>query len=408
MGAPVGIALISLEGIFLRVNPALCEMLARTERELIGSTSRPFTHPDDLERTDAGYDHLRSAGTALTVHKRYLRPDGQIVWADARGTVICDDAGRPCHVVAYFLDVSARKLAEQQSVEARQDFEAAFAEAPIGMAIVALDGRFIKVNRTLCDLTGYTEKQFQQLTFHELTHPDDLDTHVEHMQRLLAGKIARFRLEKRYLTAQRREIWVSLAISLVRDADGHPLHCITQTEDISERKRLEAALRHLADHDPLTDVWNRRRFQAELQYQVDRCQRYGESAALLLIDLDRFKTINDTHGHAAGDQVLKTVAGQLGGRLRSTDLIARLGGDEFAIILSCVSPAQAQEVAIALAEQVAATPIRIGDAEITATISIGIASISEHKTLADALRHADLSMYQDKARDGSSAVNAEL
>jgi diguanylate cyclase (GGDEF)-like protein/PAS domain S-box-containing protein len=402
-GAPVGIALISLEGVFLRVNPELCRMLDRVEQELIGSTSRPFTHPDDLELTDAAYVHLTSVDTPLSVEKRYVRPDGRVVWADTRGVAILDAAGRPSHIVSHFLDVTARKLAEQQSVEARQDFEAAFTEAPIGMAIVGLDGRFMKVNRTLCELTGYTEDQFQDVTFHELTHPDDLESHTDHMQRLLAGRISRFVLEKRYFTADRREIWVKLAISLVRDVEGQPLHFVSQTEDISERRRLEAALQHLADHDPLTGVWNRRRFQAELQHQIDRGQRYGDSAALLLLDVDRFKSINDTHGHAAGDQLLKSVAAELQGRLRTTDSIARLGGDEFAIILGNISSAQADHVAAGIAEQVAATTIKIGDAELSATVSIGVAFINEHKTPAAALRQADLAMYQVKLHRQSTA-----
>ena len=126
-------------------------------------------------------------------------------------------------------------------------------------------------------------------------------------------------MEKRYFTAQGHLIWVGLAVSLVRDEAGRPVHFISQITDISERKRMETKLRRLADHDSLTGLWNRRRFEDELQRQVGRCQRYGERAALLLTDLDGFKDVNDTFGHKAGDDLLKVVATGLRARLRHTD-----------------------------------------------------------------------------------------
>ena len=119
----------------------------------------------------------------------------------------------------------------------------------------------------------------------------------------------------------------------MRDRDGAPLHYIAQLQDISERKRLEEHLRHLADHDPLTGLRNRRLFEHDLRLQVARSRRYGEQAALMVIDLDDFKRVNDRHGHKVGDDTLKAVARALTRRLRETDLVARLGGDEFAVLL---------------------------------------------------------------------------
>ena len=109
------------------------------------------------------------------------------------------------------------------------------------------------------------------------------------------------------------------------------------------RKRMEASVQRLADHDPLTDLWNRRRFEEELRRQVARCQRYGEKAALLVMDLDGFKAVNDSFGHKVGDDLLKLVAAALQRRVRGTDAVARLGGDEFAVLLGNVSPDQAAE-----------------------------------------------------------------
>ena len=179
------------------------------------------------------------------------------------------------------------------------------------------------------------------------------------------------------------------------------MHFIVQVEDISERKRLAASLQRLADHDSLTELWNRRRFGEELDRQLGRCHRYRERAALLLVDLDGFKQVNDHHGHRAGDELLTCVARALRTRLRSTDSLARLGGDEFGVILANVSPAQATELAAALRDVVSASGIRVNATEVRVTASVGVAPLDFH-TASDeeALEQADTAMYRDKAAHG--------
>ncbi len=153
---------------------------------------------------------------------------------------------------------------------------------------------------------------------------------------------------------------LQLAVSLVRDGAGEPLHFVAQIQDISERKSLEQRLRHLADTDPLTGLWNRRSFEAELAQQARRCERYGEQAALLVLDLDGFKATNDAEGHQAGDRALRRAAGAMRAALRTSDMLARIGGDEFAALLLHVSPAAARRCARAGASPgwTRSTPIR--------------------------------------------------
>ena len=188
-----------------------------------------------------------------------------------------------------------------------------------------------------------------------------------------------------------------LAISLVRDRDGTPLHYIVQLQDISERKRLEERLRHLADHDPLTGLRNRRLFEYDLELQVGRCQRYGEHAALMLIDLDDFKHVNDSHGHRVGDDALRAVARTLTRRLRTTDLVARLGGDEFAVLLPHMDHPSAERVAADLTNVIATCVVDAGDAVVHLSGSVGFTLIDRQaRDDEQILVEADRAMYAAK------------
>jgi diguanylate cyclase (GGDEF)-like protein len=235
------------------------------------------------------------------------------------------------------------------------------------------------------------------LTLQEITHPEDRDSDREEVEALLAGQTERYSVEQVYFAARGRLIWTKVARSLVRDSDGKPLHFIVHVEDISERKRMESSLQRLADHDSLTDLWNRRRFEEELKRQIGRCRRYAEKAALLLMDLDGFKAVNDSFGHKAGDDLLKLVAAALKRRVRGTDAVARLGGDEFAVLLGKVSPDQASEVAEQLHALVAAASLELADGRVSVTASVGVVFLDERIADAqDAMVRADVAMYDVK------------
>src|SRR6201999_3815956 len=146
----------------------------------------------------------------------------------------------------------------------------------------------------------------------------------------------------RYYTREGHLIWVLLAVAIVRDEDGSPRHFISQVQDISERKRLETHTYELANRDPITSLYNRRRFEEELRRAIGRCREGGESAALLLLALDRFKAVNDSDGHVAGDRLIRMVGQTLDERISAPDIAARIGGDEFAVILRDIDLAQAR------------------------------------------------------------------
>ena len=209
------------------------------------------------------------------------------------------------------------------------------------MALTSPDFRFLRVNRALCQITGYTPAQLEGLPVASITHPDDLKADWEARGAMLEGELSSHRAERRYLHASGSAVWVAINSTLVRDADGKPLHFLSQMQDITERRRHEAELRHMADHDPLTGLLNRRSFERELERHVAYVERYGPKGAAIVLDLDHFKTINDTLGHSAGDELIVRVAHALRSRLRESDVLARLGGDEFAILLPEATPEEA-------------------------------------------------------------------
>jgi diguanylate cyclase (GGDEF)-like protein/PAS domain S-box-containing protein len=308
--------------------------------------------------------------------------------------------------VAVILDITARRAADEIARSSHDDFEQVFERAPIGMGLLDLDGRWTLVNRALCEITGYTTEELIGQRFAEITHPDDVDNDVAQQARLLAGGIPAFQTEKRYFNAAGEIMSAILSISLVRDGGAAPVHFIAQLQDISERKRLEEHLRHLADHDPLTGLRNRRLFEHDLKLQVARCRRYGEHAAVMVVDLDAFKQINDLHGHKVGDDALKAVATALTRRLRETDLVARLGGDEFAVLLPHADEHGTVLVAESLARVIAACSVDVGDAVAHPSGSVGVAMIDQQTASAEqVLVEADRAMYAAKrAKATATAV----
>jgi diguanylate cyclase (GGDEF)-like protein/PAS domain S-box-containing protein len=278
-----------------------------------------------------------------------------------------------------------------------EHFELLFERAPIGTGLIDQDDRWVLVNQALCDITGYTSDELIGKRFADISHPEDATNDTARRQQLLDGEIPTFQTEKRYFNAAGETMSALLSFSLVRDQQDEPLHFIVQMQDISERKHLEEHLRHLADHDPLTGLRNRRLFEHDLKLQLGRCQRYSEQAALLAIDLDGFKQVNDHHGHKVGDDALKAVARTLTRRLRTTDLVARLGGDEFAVLLPHMDREGAEIVAEDLMRVIEACGVDAGEHVVHLAGSVGFALI-DHSTVTDTevLVEADRAMYAVK------------
>jgi diguanylate cyclase (GGDEF)-like protein/PAS domain S-box-containing protein len=274
-------------------------------------------------------------------------------------------------------------------------FQSAFARAPIGMALVDMAGRLLRVNEALCRIIGYTAEQVGTRSFRDLSDPRDADVDAAQHLELLDGRVPTYQIEKRYRHAWGHLVWVLLNVSLVRDDEGQPLHVIAQVQDISERKELEGRLEHLVDHDFVTGLFNSRRFEQALAQETKSAARYGGGGAVLLLDLDHFKEVNDQFGHKAGDDLLKTVAAALRSSSRETDVLARLGGDEFGIILPQVNAEQAEVVAGDVVSALRRQTSILGEQTIRVTASVGVALFDGFNNI-EILAAADLAMFEAK------------
>jgi diguanylate cyclase (GGDEF)-like protein/PAS domain S-box-containing protein len=397
-GAPGGIALERTDGTFFKVNERLCQMLGYTESELIGKTSLDITHPDDLDENHHGLSDLLAGRIAVDEReKRYVRADGTAIWVRMSVSLVRGEEGEPLYLVAQSRDITEARRQEEKLSEITARFEGAFAHTPIGMSLVGLDGSWLQVNHALCGITGRTEDELLNSHFQDITHPDDVYIGLEGLGDLLAGHVVTWEAEKRYIHPDGHTVWVALSASAVRDKAGEPLYLVAQTRDISNTKRLARELVHLADHDTLTELYNRRRFESELEQQVALAHRYGDRAALVMLDVDHFKYVNDSLGHSVGDDVISHVGRVLAGRLRETDIIARLGGDEFAAILHHVDAVEAQRITCELVGHIEANPFVHADHPYLLSASAGVVMLQADTASAeDAMVEVDIALYEAK------------
>jgi diguanylate cyclase (GGDEF)-like protein/PAS domain S-box-containing protein len=328
-----------------------------------------------------------------------VRKDGSVVTVSLTASVIRDARGRAVAVSSIARDITERAQARAELHAAQERFRIAFEKSPIGMAIVGLDGRFLRVNDALAEITGHAVDELEGRATTSLRHPEDPPLDGDCIGGLLERAGSHFSTDRRILDAGGRLVWAAVSVTCVRDADARPEHFLVQVQDITDRRRTEAQLQHMADHDPLTGLLNRRAFETALREHAARSARYGIRAAAVMIDLDHFKYYNDTLGHGAGDELIVRVAGAISKRLRSSDVLARLGGDEFAVILPSTDAAGARRLVEGLLECVRNEGTRSADGERSGvTASIGIAFFDDELGLEpeDIMVNADLAMYHAK------------
>jgi len=353
-------------------------------------------HPDDAAVVRAELATILARGSHALEY-RFRDGNGALRWVRDELRVLYDPHRRPAEIVGSWSDITFQRHSEERL---RLD-AAALASTRDGVVITALDGSIQAVNPAFAEITGYTEAEVLG------KNPRILATGRD--EGALYDALWESVLQH---GSWQGEIWGRrksgepfpqfLTVSTVRDRHGRPAHYVGVSTDLTRIKKSEAQLDHLAHHDPLTGLPNRLLLQSNLHHAIERAQRHALGAGLLVINVDQFKTINESLGHTLGDELLRAVAHRLDECLRGEDMLARLGGDEFALVLEALGdPVQAETVARTLLDALDA-PFGLSDGHETyVRASIGIALYpGDGAGAADLLRQADTAMHRAKERGG--------
>ncbi|NVD71850.1 EAL domain-containing protein [Duganella sp. BJB1802] len=381
------------------------EMVNQAAEQLYGKPRDAFIGRSDLELFPEAEAQARTASDRQVIASRQildlaaeavLAPDGQTRYLHTKKMVLLDGAGRPSHLLGISLDVTDSLLAAEQLHIAAVAFDS---QEP--MMITDAQSTILRINSAFTASTGYTQEEILGRTPRVLkSGRHDQAFYAAMWDSIIHRGSWQGECWDRRKNGEIYPTWT--IISAIRDPQGAIRHYVCTQSDISARKQAEEEIRQLAFYDPLTRLPNRRLLVDRLRHAIDSSARTGLIGALMFIDLDNFKMLNDTLGHDQGDVLLRQVAQRLPACVRSVDTVARLGGDEFVIMLEGLSAdvAEAARKAQAIGDAVLAAlnqPYQLADRPYHCTPSIGVTLISDHQlTMDDVLRHADLAMYQAK------------
>ena len=412
--AAVGIVHTSLHGQFLRCNARFAETIGYPPEEIPGLTFQKITAPDALASSVGVLDKFLKGEIANAVwEKQYIRKDGSLIWARVTVSTQRDAEGRVQHFIAVIEDINSLKETEQLLEEAsratrrsEECYRTAFQNSFDAVTINRVsDGAYVEVNKAFVDATGYERDEVIGRSSLELGIWTDPSDRLRLLEALKGKSICR-NMETRFRTKNGTDMWAVMSSSIL-DIDGTP--CVFSiTRNISDAKIAEEKIRNLAFYDPLTSLPNRRLLMERLGHAVASGARHCRKRALLFVDLDNFKALNDTLGHHMGDLLLQGVARRITSCVRESGMVSRLGGDEFVVALENLSESAEEAAAQAknVAERILAAigrPHLLEGQEWRNTASIGIAVAGDHGEATDVvLQHADIAMYQAKTAGGNT------
>ncbi|MET0029355.1 MAG: PAS domain S-box protein [Candidatus Thiodiazotropha sp.] len=392
--APVGIALVDDAGRPVLSNRALQMMLGYSESQLKELPFTEFTFPEDVDKDlDLFTRMIANEIPFYSMEKRYLRQDGNVLWGDLTVTRYYDDAKKTYYTLGMVNDITERKIAEENQRLAASMFE----NTAEGVMITDRKGRIIRVNRAFTDITGYQPSEVAGKNPNILSSGQHDEDFYNRMWRALDAS-----------GHWRGEIWNRrkdggaypelLTISRVTDEEDRVTHYVGVFSDISHLKHTQEKLDYLAHHDPLTNLPNRLFLNERLEHAIQQAKRTQSMLALIYLDLDNFKHINDSMGHPVGDEVLREVASYLLYTVREGDTVVRLGGDEFVLLLEDIrDPTNAASVAAKLLRAFTESIIT-EQREIHISASIGICLYPRDGDNSETLlRNADAAMYRAKS-----------
>lgn len=388
-------ALTGTTGRWSHVNRAVVALLGRSREELLALSYQGVTHPDDLGTDLDRMDGLVGGEIeSFEMDKRLVRADGSSVWVHLWVVRVLEDDGSVAGFLSQMHDVTRKRELQQGIAVADARFRRMFESSPIGVVTTTAGRRIVRANDAFCAIVGRAREELIGVGIEEITHEDDHVTDVDRHAALASGDRSVVR-EKRYVRPDGSVVWASVSTAHLEAGEEA---FFGQVVDITERKLQVAELEEQAGTDSLTGLVNRRRFEAELARHAQVSSRYGARGALIMIDLDGFKRVNDTIGHSEGDAALVATAAVLREATRGTDTAARLGGDEFVVLLPEGGLEGATQLARRLVERIL-VPTGIG----VVRASVGVAAFDDDADLTGlgTLARADEALYEAKHRGGA-------
>ncbi len=402
-----GIFLIDERGIMIEMNPRGCEILGYGKDELQGQHVLKFQPIDEIDHM-AKKLALLATEKLITTESVFLRKDGSRVPVEITGKLLSNN-----QIIGLLRDITERKLAEQALIESEQKYRSLVENSPDGIVVVDETGLIVEWNRGQEEITGLKRSAVIRKPAWEIQYqvsPDEVRSHIqldELKQKVLNvitsghGAGVNELTERTFQLPDGTRRNVEIMTYTYRTNLGYRVGSVTR--DISKRKQIEMLLEYLAMHDPLTDLPNRQLFEDRLRHALDLADRdRSKILAVMMLDLDNFKEVNDVHGHACGDQVLKIVSQRLQNALRKSDTAARIGGDEFALINEAVIDLEGIRFIAHKILQIVSAPLEIEGQTFQLTASIGISVYSFNgEDVSALLRHADIAMYRAKQAHNS-------
>lgn len=398
--APVGIGLVQLDGRTPLTNDTLRQLLGYSTEELAAMPFSEYTVAEDQAENDRLFAAMVAGdGDGFAMQKRFVRRDGSTLWADLTVSLVRDAAGRPDYAIGTVQDITERKRLADELSAAELHYRLLVEHVPavVYIAEPGPGGRFEYVSPRLEWMLGRSPQEWldDPGEWSRAIHPSDraMRTHEDAVREGLGegGQLPSITYRLRHREGY--DVWVRDDAVLRRDSDGRPrLHGVLV--DVTQEKTLEERLAHMVDHDALTGLVNRSCFHRLVDEALARGVGGRRAAAVLYVDLDDFKSVNDSFGHAVGDRVLVAVADRLRELVPATGAVARLGGDEFAVLLTGTPAAVRRAVdAVSGMGQVS---VPVGGAWARVSASVGAAVAGRSHTTEKLLHAADQVMYTAK------------
>lgn len=394
--SPLGIAVVDTDtSAILTVNPKFCEILGRPADDLTHMAWPDFTHPEDIAMNEALIQDMRAdKRKGFTMRKRYVRPDGSLVWSQLTVAQLTHyHEARNVHI-AIIEDITESVHNEERM---RLD-SAVISNTRDGVVITNLEPRIISVNRAYTEITGYSESEVIGKN-PSILKSGKQDAHFYRDMWQDIKSTGRWQGEL-YNRRKNGEIYPQVSsIDTIYDAKGNPQYYVGVFSDTAKLKKTEESFERLAHYDILTGLPNRLMITSRLNHAIETARRGQHALAVLFMDLDHFKNVNDSLGHVAGDALLSQVAQRLRRRLRAEDTMARLGGDEFLILLENVEAPNGAAIVARDLITTLSSPFHLATGyDVYTAGSFGISLYPQDgETAADIIRNADAALYLAKS-----------